>query len=137
LYREPDGSFLITGHGGGQADFFYVPMQHADAFIQATQLLTDYDVPLECGFPKLMDILRHGPSNATVLEVPLCTTWNPGRGNITMIERCKSEKWSPARDVQMISESESKSYAVYHPIKIRVNGYKAWDKAWDSAFDMA
>jgi STELLO glycosyltransferases len=108
LYKEPDGSFLVPGKG--QSDFFYVPMRHADAFIQATQLITDHNVMLECGFPKLLDILWNGPSNATTVEVPLCTSWDlDTRGTTQMIKGCLS-----------------KSYTVYHPYKIGVAGYKTW-----------
>jgi STELLO glycosyltransferases len=114
LYHELDGSFLVPGKG--QSDFFYVPMKHADVFNQATQLLTDHDVFLECGFPKLLDMLRHGPTKTTTLQAPLCTSWTDTRGKTQMIDECLQS---------------SNSFSAYHPYKIGVNGYKTWGDTFD------
>ena len=113
-YRESDESFLVTGKG--QSDFLYVPMQHAQEFVKAARLFADYNVFLECGIPKLVDILRRGPSNATLAQVGVCTSWHPTRNTVRMIDICDK---SPV------------SYFVFHPFKMHQRGYKAWGDAFD------
>jgi hypothetical protein len=111
-FLEPDGSFLVPSPSFGGSDFLYVPLRFSSPFSQIASLLTKHNVFLECGFPKLVDILRQ-QHNATTVSVSLCTTFLKRRGTMEMIERC------------------SKPLAVVHPLKMRVLGPQNWSMAFD------
>jgi hypothetical protein len=111
-YREPDGSFLIPSPSFGGSDFLYIPLRFAGPFSQVATLLTNHGMFLECGFPKLVDILRRH-YNATAMSVPLCTTFaTQQRGTMDMIKGC------------------SRPLTVVHPLKLGVLGSRNWTMAF-------
>ena len=112
-YREEDGSFLVTRQE--QSDFVYVPTKYATEFEQAASLMVYHDVFLECGFPKIVDILQQR-ANATVRKVSLCTAWeSPNRGELAMVETCTFDR-----------------HTLNHPFKLRQLGYKKWSDTFDA-----
>jgi hypothetical protein len=111
-FREPDGSFLIPPPFYGAADFLYVPLRFTQPYSQLATLLMKHNVFLECGFPKLVDHLR-GNHNATVVSVPLCTTFSESRGKMDMIKGC------------------AEPLTVVHPLKLGRLGQQQWIIAFD------
>ena len=110
-YLEQDGSFLVFPRG--QADFLYVPITLAQAYAEAAELIVEHDTFLECGLPKLIDMIRQ-KSVSSVKIVDLCTNWNPNeRGEVAMLELCQ------------------KGIAMYHPFKLGVHGYRTWSGWFD------
>ena len=107
--------FLVPPPSYGGTDFLYVSTSLADAFLPPAQLFYDHKVFLECGFAKIIDILRRH-HQATVVDVPLCTGWGLVRDRIYMLREC------------------ALPVAVIHPYKIS-KGRARWNRAFDWAMN--
>lgn len=107
--------FVVPPPSYGGTDFLYVTTSLADAFAPPARLFYDHKVFLECGFAKIIDILRR-QQNATVIQVPLCTGWGLQRDRIYMLREC------------------SLPVAVIHPYKIS-KGWARWTRAFDWAMN--
>jgi hypothetical protein len=112
MFREENGSFLVPTPSFGGSDFLYVPTALADTFDRAAELFFRHNVFLECGFPKIVDILQQ-QANATAVSVPLCSKFLASRGKFKMLTQC-----------------DDFPVAVVHPFKIGVQGYKNWTHAF-------
>ena len=115
-YRESDGSLLVNGDGNelAQTDFMFVPTKYTSVIEPAAMMMSQYRVFLECGGPKLTDILRR-TANATIREISLCTSWDYGgaRGQLAMLHKCGFSK------------------AMSHPFKIHEHGLRVWSRTFD------
>ena len=110
-YLELDGSFLVLPRG--QADFLYVPITLAQAYAEAAEVIVEHDTFLECGLPKLIDMIRK-TSTASIKVVDLCSNWNRNeRGEVAMLNQCR------------------RGMAMYHPFKLHVHGYRIWSEWFD------
>jgi len=112
-YTLADGSFVVPSHV--QADMLFVPTSLADDFVKATQILLDYDVFLECGFPTIVQMVQI-TTNATAATVNLCTNWTD-RGKEVMIQSCLEQK--------------QQNYGILHPYKLS-SGLDGWGQLFDS-----
>jgi hypothetical protein len=116
-YREDqDQSLLVPPPFPAAADFLYVSTSLADAYQEAAQIMVDHKVFLECGFPKIVDILQQR-ANATIHKVSLCThTSNEQeRGSFEMIGACDGDH----------------PIGLVHPFKLGHAGYQNWTRAFD------
>ena len=59
--------FLLV-RGPSQSDFFYVPTRLAEEYEAIAQLLIDHDVFLECGLPRITDILLGMPLSSPLRQ---------------------------------------------------------------------
>ena len=138
-FLEPDGSFVVPSPT--QADFLFVPIQYAQEFHVAAQVMVRHLIFMECGFPIIVDHLvqqrkrRQQPlqelkistSNSTTVPPPpvnirtidLCTTWDPPgtRGTDIMYTNCKA-------DIRH-------TYGMYHPFKLS-SGLQWWGDLFDT-----
>ena len=111
LEKDDDGSLLVLPRG--QADFLYVPIELCQAYANAAEIMVDHDTFLECGLPKLLDMIRQ-TSLASIKVVDLCTSWTPNeRGEVVMLSQCQP------------------GMAMYHPFKLHVHGYRTWSDMFD------
>jgi hypothetical protein len=114
-YREDqDQSFLVPPPWPGASDFLYVSTLLADAYQEAAQIMMDQKAFLECGFPKIIDILQQ-QANATILSVTLCTNFFGSRGTIKMIAQCDGKH----------------PIGAIHPFKASAHGYENFTRAFD------
>lgn len=134
-----DKSFLIPPPSFGGSDFLYVPTSLTDAYSRAAKLLTDHKVFLECGFPKLVDMLllrntarkpkiahttaSTPPANITAVSIPLCTKFWHSRGTLKMLRQCQDESLAASGDHQPL--------VVVHPFKIGQLGHDNWAEAFN------
>jgi hypothetical protein len=110
---ENKTEFLVPPPSHGGSDFLYMSISLADAYTEAAALFYQHKVFLECGFPKIIDILRH-LNNATVIDIPLCTKWGSWvRDTSDMLRRCNEEY-----------VRKGKSLAVIHPYKLSTKSSK-------------
>jgi len=105
VYREDDGSLLIMSRV--RADFLFVPVRYADAFVQAANLHIKYDIFLECAFAAIVDWVRRqtgAPVRKVLLHQPTADLPHP---------------------------EHHKSLGVKHPFKIGRLGYQKWSDIVD------
>jgi hypothetical protein len=109
FHRDEDGGLDIPWMG--QSDFMFVPMRHAQDFIDAADLAFNHGVFLELAVPWISGTMR----TAEKKELSLCTSWDGIRGSRDMIKSCRPD-------------GEPKE--VLHPFKISM-GFAAWEDIFD------
>ena len=107
-YREEDGSILFTPFT--QADFMFIPTKYADEFIKAAALHVKYGVFLECAYSKIVDMIVR-TSDATVRNVPLCTTFLKIRDTDRFMHDCYFD---------------GRNFGIMHPWKLITKSFSQW-----------
>ena len=139
--EKDDGSYLSPNPI--QADVMYVPTSLADEFAEAAQIMIDHKVFLECGFPKIVDMLRQTAANANIAAniANIANDNDNGNGNnsttisaeITVSSANLCTYWDETRDsTHMLSRCGFPS-TVVHPFKIRTHGYEEWSRGFQWA----
>lgn len=113
-YREEDGSILFPPYS--QADFMFVPTEHAEEFAMAAELHLKHGIWIECAFNTITDMVRR-QTNVTVRSTRLCTDWEKKRGTGIAIAKCRNDG--------------ERNYGFIHPYKIGGNGYKGYSRTYD------
>jgi hypothetical protein len=146
--------FLLVP-SGSQSDFLSGPTRLTEQYEAIAQLLIDHDVFLECGLPKITDLLSGMPlssplrqqkqrtskerkrdattnsaNDVRLEEVELCTSWDYSkiRGTQQMIAECRPNTTHLPRGAPL-----AVPYSVIHPFKLTVLGYKDWGRFFDWA----
>ena len=113
-YREEDGSILFPPFA--QADFMFVPTEHAEEFAMAAELHLKHGIWIECAFNTITDMVRR-QTNVTVRSTHLCTEFGEDRGTGIAIAKCRNDG--------------ERNYGFIHPYKIGGNGYKGYSRTYD------
>jgi hypothetical protein len=131
---------LVPGHA--QSDFFYVPTSLTEEYEAIAQLLIDHDVFLECGLPRITDVLLGMPLSSPLRQQKNQSPKEPKRGAIEnsvndvrlkVVKLCTSWDYTKVRGtLQMVAECKSNT-SVIHPFKLTVHGYKNWGRYFDWA----
>jgi hypothetical protein len=87
-YQEKeDGTYLSPNPI--QADVMYVTTSLADESAAVAEIMIDHKVFLECGFHKIVDMIRQKTPNTTkVVSADSCTFFDVARDTHIMINRC-------------------------------------------------
>jgi len=133
--------FLLVPHHT-QSDFFYVPTRLAEEYEAIAQLLIDHNVFLECGLPRITDVLLGMPLSSPLRQQKNPTSKQPKIGasentvndvRLKVVKLCTSWDYMKVRGTWQMDAECKPNTSVIHPFKLTVHGYKDWGRYFDWA----
>lgn len=151
-YDESDGGepFLLVPLSY-QSDFYYVSTSLTKQYEDIATVFIDNKVFLECGFPRITDLLlgmsisspiRQHPKAQTIdlierlneKEAVNSLSTNPVNDvRLELVELCTNWNYTYDRGTMKMIASCNAPYSVIHPLKLTVLGFMDWGRSFDWA----